>query len=79
MASLSNDNQTGIIKAFNFTSGCLDDLLHINISYFDGIINRIYPHALQFIKADAFDSEVKFLDLYLSVLDGSFHSKFMIN
>ena len=34
MASLSNDNQTGIIKAFNFTSGCPDDLLHINISYF---------------------------------------------
>ena len=33
MTSLSNDNQSDIIKAFNSTSRCLDDLLNIDNPY----------------------------------------------
>ena len=35
MLSLSDNNQTNIIEAFNSTSRYLDDLLNINNSYFE--------------------------------------------
>ena len=36
------------IEAFNLTSRYmyLDDLLYIDSPYFEGMINRIYPHEL---------------------------------
>ena len=33
MLSLSNNNQTGVVEAFNSTSRYLDDLLDIDYSY----------------------------------------------
>ena len=36
MLSLSDNNQTDIIEAFNSTSRYLDDLLNIDNPYFDG-------------------------------------------
>ena len=42
MTSLSNDNQSDIIEAFNSTSRYLDDLLNIDIPYFEGMVNQIY-------------------------------------
>ena len=51
MTSLSDDNQADIIEAFNSTSRYLDDLLSIDISYFEGTVNKIYPPELQLIKA----------------------------
>ena len=41
--SLSAYNQADIIEAFNSTSRYLDDLLHIDNPYFEGIVNQIYP------------------------------------
>ena len=38
MLSLSEDNQSGVIEAFNSTSRYLDDLLNM--------ANRIYPSVL---------------------------------
>ena len=43
MLSLSEDNQTGVIEAFNSTSRYLDDLLNIDNNFFDSMVNRIYP------------------------------------
>ena len=42
MLSLSEDNQSGVIEAFNSTSRYLDDLLNIDYSFFDSLVNRIY-------------------------------------
>ena len=47
MLSLSEDNQSDVIKAFNSTSRYLEDLLNINNNIFDSMVNRIYPSELQ--------------------------------
>ena len=44
--SLSRENQADIIEAFNSTSRYRDDLLNIDNSYFDQIVDRIYPTEL---------------------------------
>ena len=46
MLSLSENNQTDIIEAFNSTSRYLDDLLNINIPYFEQMVGQIYPTEL---------------------------------
>ena len=40
MLSLSDNNQTDIIEAFNSSSRCLDDLLNIDNPYFEQINSR---------------------------------------
>ena len=50
MMSLSGDNQTDIIDAFNTTSRYLDDILNINYVdnvYLDNMVTHIYPSELQ--------------------------------
>ena len=42
MLSLSEDNQSGVIEAFNSTSRYLDDVLNIGNNFFDSMVNRIY-------------------------------------
>ena len=42
MTSLCNDNQTNIIEALNSISRYLDDLLHIDNPYFEGMVNQMY-------------------------------------
>ena len=42
MLSLSEDNQSVVIEAFNSTSRNLDDLLNIDNNFFDSMINHIY-------------------------------------
>ena len=70
MLSLSEDNQSNVIEAFNFTCRYLDDLLNINKHFFDSMVNRIYPSKLQLNKANVSDTEALFLDLHLSISDG---------
>ena len=70
MLSLSEDNQSGVIEAFNSTSRYLDDLLNIDNNFFDSMVNRIYPSELQLNKANVSDAEASFLDLHLSISDG---------
>ena len=77
--SLSEDIQSGVIEAFNSTSRYLDDLLNINNSFFDSIVNRIYPSELQLNKANVSDAEASFFDLHLSISYGFVKTKFMIN
>ena len=50
-----------------------DDLL--NIPYFEGMVNQIYPPDLQLNKANTTDTEAPFLDLHLSIANGFVSSK----
>ena len=75
MLSLSEDNQSDVIEAFNSTSRYLDDLLNIDNNFFDSMVNRIYPSELQLNKANVSDTEASFLDLHLSTSDGFVQTK----
>ena len=67
MLSLSDNNQTDIIEAFNSTSRYLDGLLNIDNPYFEQMVGQIYPTELQLKKANSSDTEAPFLDLNLSI------------
>ena len=75
MLSLSEDNQSNVIEAFNSTSRYLDDLLNIDNNFFDSMVNSIYPSELQLNKANISDTEASFLDLHLSISDGFVKTK----
>ena len=75
MDSLYHDNQADDIEAFNSTFRYLDDLLNIGNSYFEGMINQIGPPELQLNKDNTTDTEVPFLDLHLSIVNGFVSSK----
>ena len=47
MLSLSENNQTDIIEAFNSTSRYSDDLFNIDNPYFEQMVGQIYPTELQ--------------------------------
>ena len=70
MLSLSDNNQTDIIEAFNPTSRYLDDLLNVDNPYFEQMVGQIYPTELQLNKANSSDTEAPFLDLNLSITNG---------
>ena len=75
MLSLSDNNQTDIIEAFNSTSRYLDDLLNIDNPYFEQMVGQIYPIELQLNKANSSDTEASFLDLNVSITNGIVSSK----
>ena len=75
MLSLSEDNQSDVIEAFNATSRYMDDLLNIDNNFFDSMVNRIYPSELQLNKANVSDTEASVLDLHLSILDDFVEAK----
>ena len=68
--SLSDDNQSEGIGAFNSISRYLNDLLNIDNNFFDSMVNHIYPSELQWNKANP-----HFLDLHLSISDGFVKTK----
>ena len=57
MVSLSDDNQSEVIEAFNSTSRYLDDPLYIDNNFFDSLVKHIYPLELQLNTANASDTE----------------------
>ena len=71
MLSLSDNNQTDIIEAFNSTSRYLDDLLNIDNPYFEQMVCT----ELQLNKANSSDTKTSFLDLNLSIANGMVSSK----
>ena len=75
MLSLSDNNQTDIIEAFNSISRYLDDLLNIDNPYFEQMVGQIYPTELQLKKANSSDTEALFLDFNLSITNGIVSSK----
>ena len=75
MLSLSDNNQTDIIEAFDSTSRYLDDLLNIDNPYFEQMVGQIYPTELQLNKVNSSDTEAPFLDLNLSITNGMVSSE----
>ena len=75
MVSLSDNNQTDIIEAFNSTSRYLDDLLNIDNPYFEQMVGQIYSTEHQLNKANSSDTESLFSDLNLSITNGIVSSK----
>ena len=63
MLSLSDNNQVGVIEAFNSTSRYLDGFLNNIYPYFEHIVGQIYSTALQLNKANSFDTEPPSVDL----------------
>ena len=76
MLSLSDNNQTDIIEAFNSTYRYLDGLLNIDNPYFEQMVGQIYPTEFQLNKANSSETEAPFLDLNLSITNGIISSKF---
>ena len=70
MLSLSDNNPTDIIEAFDSTSRYLDDLLDIDNPYFEHMIGQIYPTELQLNEVNSSNTEAPFLDLDLSITNG---------
>ena len=75
MKSLSRENQTDIIKAFNSTSRYLDDLSNIDNMYFDQMVDRIYPTKLQLNRTNFSDTNAPFLDLNLCISNDTVSTK----
>ena len=75
MSSLSDNNQTDIIEAFNSTSRYLDDLFNIDNPYFEQMVGQIYPTELPLNKTNSSDTEAPVLDLNLSIRNGIVSSK----
>ena len=75
MLSLSDNNQTDIIEAFNSTFRHLDDLLNIDNPYFEEMLDQIYPTEIHLNKANSSDTEAPVLDLDLSITNGIVLSK----
>ena len=75
MKSLSPENQADIIEAFSSTSRYLDDLLNIDNIYVEQMVTRIYPVELQLNKTNYSDTEAPFLDLNLSISNGTVSTK----
>ena len=69
MLSFSDYNQSEVMEALNYTSRYLDDLLNIDNTFFDSMVNDIYPSELSKIRHVS-DTEASFLDLHLSIPDG---------
>ena len=74
MDSLNHDNQGDVIEAFNLTSMYLDDLLNIDNPYFEGMVNQIYPPALQLNKANTKDTEAPFW-VYIGFVSSKIYDK----
>ena len=75
MLSLSDNKQTDTIEPFNSTLRYLDDLLYIDIPYFEQMVGLIYSSKLQLNKANPSNTEAPFLDLNLSITIGIVSSK----
>ena len=64
----SEDTHSDVVEAFSSTSWYLDDLLIIDTTFVDSMVNRIYPSELQLNMASVSDNEASFLDLPLSII-----------
>ena len=63
MLSLTDNNQTDIIEAFNSTSRYLVNLLIIDNLYFEQMVGKIYPTELQLNRMNSSDTKALFLIL----------------
>ena len=50
-----------------YTSGVLYNILNINNVYFDNMVSQVYPSDLQLNKANTYNAEAAYLDIYFSI------------
>ena len=63
MLSLSDNNQAGVVEAFDYAQDIyIDDLLNIDNTYFAQMVSQIYSTELQLNNANNSDTEAPFLD-----------------
>ena len=76
----SHENKAYPIHAFNSKSYIiyLDDLLNIDIEYFEHMVYTIYLKKLQLNKSNTSDTTAPFLDFKLSISNGIILLNFMI-
>ena len=75
MLSISDNNQAYVVEAFNSTSRYLDDLLNIDIPYFEEMVSQVYPIELQLNKANSSSTEAPFLDLDFGIVSTKIYDK----
>ena len=68
-----------MLATANSTSRYLDDLLNIDIPYFEGMVNQIYPSELSLIKLILQIPRPPFWIYICLFLTALFNPKFMIN
>ena len=73
MMSLSADKDAEIIEGFISTSSYMDDLLDVGNTYFDSMVEQIYPSELN--ETNSSNTEAPFLGLHLTISDGFVSSK----
>ena len=64
-----------MIDIFNSSSRYLDDFLNVDNVHFEQMVHRIYPNELQLNIANASDTEAPFLELNLSIHNGTVSTK----
>ena len=75
MKSLAKEKQNDMIDALNSSSRYRNDFINIDDIHFEQMVHRIYPAELQLSKAKASCTEASFLDLNLSIQNGTVSSK----
>ena len=75
LLSFSDNNPGDLIKASNFMSRYIDDLLNSDNHYFEHIVGQIYPTELQLNKTNSFGSKAPCLNLDLARTNGIVPSK----
>ena len=75
MKFLLRKNQADIIETFNSTSKYIDDSLNIDNIYFEHMVDWIYPAELQLNKVNSSYTKAPFLDLNLSISNGTVSAK----
>ena len=68
MLSLSDNNQTYVVEAFNSTSRYSDACLYIDYPNFELMVSQIYPNEHQLDKANSSDTETPFWTFSTNVI-----------
>ena len=74
MGSLAKEKNVHL-NLFNSTFRYIDDLISLNNIVFERYIDKIYPQELSITKETQSDMAASYLDLFISVQDGKFHTK----
>ena len=67
------------LKLLKLSILLLGTWMNIDNTFFDSMVNHIYPSELQLNKANVSDTEASFLDLHLSISDVLLRLKLLIN
>jgi hypothetical protein len=64
---LLKKNEKKLARSFNFTFRYIDDVLSLNNSRFDDLVDRIYPIRIELKETTNTDRSTSYLDLHLEI------------